>query len=47
MDTALRIGGAMAGSKFGPIGTITGFFSPELIDGRKRLILVLMYMMNF
>lgn len=37
MDTVLRIGGALAGSKFGPIGTIAGFFLPEGIDAKNMV----------
>ena len=37
MDTALRIGGALAGSKLGPLGTIAGFFLPEGIDAKNMV----------
>ena len=37
MDTVLRIGGALAGSKLGPLGTIAGFFLPEGIDAKNMV----------
>ena len=37
MDTALRIGGALAGSKLGPLGTVVGFFTPEIIDAKNMV----------